>query len=277
MRPSQVVLGICSLVFFTCAVHAQEPEASPPPAAAGQPAAGAAQPAPAQSAPTATSPVVTLESPPSAAPTAGAEAQASPPAQPTEPQAAAGSSAPPADTGPQPAAAPRIGAPEPAPAVVRDELKFAIAGEVGWNSLAGLGVNGTYNVIPYLSLELGAGLSTVGYKLGVRARGNLLDSEWTPVVGVGYLFGSGTGGETVDVESDGDEASFRIYHSHYVQGVFGVNYTGTGGFAFMATAGYAWLLRENFKYVSGSDDLLDNVRPQMHGGVVVATSFGWAF
>jgi hypothetical protein len=160
---------------------------------------------------------------------------------------------------------------------VRQTLKYAIAGEIGWNSLAGLGVNGSYNVIPQLSLDVGAGLSVVGYKAGVRIRGNLLESEWTPIVGVGYLFGSGTMGETAETEIEKEKVKFRLYHSHYLQGVVGMNYTGEEGFTFMGTLGYAWLLRENFKLVSGPEDKASNIRPTVHGGVVLATSFGWAF
>jgi hypothetical protein len=170
-----------------------------------------------------------------------------------------------------------VAAPKEPAVPVRKVLKWAVAGEIGWNSLAGLGVNGTYNIIPWLSIDLGAGLSQVGYKGGVRLRVNLLESAWTPVVGVGYLIGAGTFGKAAKVETDDEELKFKIRASHYLQGVVGVNYTGDSGFAFMATAGYAPHLRENFVKVSGSDDLADDVKPAVHGGVVVATSFGWAF
>jgi hypothetical protein len=160
---------------------------------------------------------------------------------------------------------------------VRKARKFAIAGEIGWNSLSGLGANGTYNIIPQLSLDVGAGISEVGLKGGIRVRGNLLESEWTPVLGFGYLVGSGTGGNETTYKANGDEIRFKLHRSDYLQGVIGANYTSTEGFAFMVTAGYAWLLRENFVKVSGSDDLANDIKPMFHGGVVIATSFGWAF
>jgi hypothetical protein len=230
--------------------------------------------APAQSTETSAAPVVTLENPTAPA----APESASPaPTQAADTQAPA-TAATPTRAGPEPAVPVlSVAAPKPPPAPVRQTRKFAIAGEIGWNSLAGLGVNGTYNVIPQLSLDVGAGLSVVGYKTGVRVRGNLLESEWTPTVGVGYLFGSGTGGTTVEAKVDDDTVRYRLYHSHYVQGVIGMNYTGEGGFAFMGTLGYAWLLRENFKLVSGPEDKASNIKPVVHGGVAIATSFGWAF
>ena len=278
----------CICVFTARSARAQQPSGAPAPAAPEQPTAPAApeqptapaaQPAPAQSAPKSAAPVITLESPttpPSpeaASPEAASPAPATPAA--TQPPAAA---ATPSGPGTETAArALPLAAPKPPPAPVRQTLKYAIAGEIGWNSLAGLGVNGTYNVIPPLSLDVGAGLSVVGYKAGVRIRGNLLESEWTPTAGVGYLFGSGTLGTTAESEIENEKVEFRLYHSHYVQGVLGMNYTGEEGFAFMGTVGYAWLLRENFKLVSGPEDKAANIKPTVHGGVVLATSFGWAF
>ncbi|MBN1610552.1 MAG: hypothetical protein JW940_28235 [Polyangiaceae bacterium] len=218
--------------------------------------------------------MTTLENPTSATPAEAADPGAGDPAP-----APSATAQPPPTAATSETAAPAlpVAAPKPPPAPVRQIRKYAIAGEIGWNSLAGLGVNGTYNVIPQLSLDAGAGLCMVGYKLGVRLRGNVLESEWTPVIGVGYLFGSGTAGETTRTEIEDEEIEFRLFHSHYVQGVVGMNYTGTEGFAFMVTAGYAWLLRENFQLVSGPEDKASSIKPMVHGGVVLATSFGWAF
>ena len=159
----------------------------------------------------------------------------------------------------------------------RAKRPFAIGGEIGWNSLAGLGVQATYHPIPYLAFDGGAGLSQVGLKGGLRVRANLLTSEWTPVLGVGFIYGSGTMGEKTEAQVEDESVTFQIWRSKYLQAVVGVNYTSVNGFVFMATGGYAFLLHENVHYLSGSEDALDTIKPILHGGVSVAFTFGYAF
>jgi hypothetical protein len=162
---------------------------------------------------------------------------------------------------------------------VRADRKWAIAAEAGWNGLAGVGANLTYNLVPRLSLDLGLGLSTVGIKSGARLRANLLESELTPFVGAGFLYGSGTDNKGIEVESNGNKARARILPSPYLQVVAGINYTpGNGGFTFMATAGYALLLRhKNVEYVSGSTTAYKDFRDICGSGIVLGASVGYAF
>jgi hypothetical protein len=160
---------------------------------------------------------------------------------------------------------------------IRARKKWAITAEGGWNGLAGVGANLTYNVIPRLSLDLGLGLSmAVGVKGGARVRLNLLESSWTPIVGLGFLFGSG--GEDGWAYSKADAVRVNVRPSPFLQTVAGVNYTGGGGFTLMATAGYAFLLRkENVEFVSGSTKAFDDARDFCGSGVVLGLSLGYAF
>jgi opacity protein-like surface antigen len=161
---------------------------------------------------------------------------------------------------------------------IRAQRRWAVAGEAGWNGLAGLGANFTYNVLPRLSLDLGLGLSAVGLKSGARVRANLLRSSWTPIVGLGFLYGWGAGDEEIKYTSKGDTARFHVRSSPYLQAVAGVNYTGGGGLTFMATAGYAFLLRkENLEFISGSTAAYDDARDLCGSGVVLGASLGYAF
>lgn len=160
---------------------------------------------------------------------------------------------------------------------IRAQRKFAASGELGWNSLSGLGANLAYHPIPEFAVELGAGLSQEGIKTGLRARLNLLRSHWTPVVAAGFLYGFGSGGQNVETKVGDESVTLRVKGSPYIQTVAGVNYTGPGGFAFMATAGWAFLLRENAVFVSGSRNAYDKIHPFFDGGVVVAVSLGYAF
>lgn len=176
---------------------------------------------------------------------------------------------------------PRAQALQTAPPVARKPnraaRRFAIAGEIGWNSLAGLGANFSYHPIPELALDTGLGLSQVGLKLGARARWNVLDTPWTPIAGVGFLYGLGSGNQDLKLTVNGDPVTLRLRGSPYLQTVAGVNYTGDGGFLFMATAGWAFLLRDNAEFVSGSRTAFDKVRPVFGGGIVIAAAIGHAF
>ena len=113
-------------------------------------------------------------------------------------------------------------------------------GQTSWNGLAGSGLMVAVNPIPYLSLDVGAGLSAIGWKSGVRLRANLLPGNLTPFIGGGYLVGSGTGTRTVDADDDGNEITFRVLGSEFVQAIAGINWMTTDGFTMMGGAGWAW-------------------------------------
>lgn len=167
--------------------------------------------------------------------------------------------------------------PPPDTRPIRAQRPFAIAGEVGWNGLAGLGANFSYHPLPQLALDAGAGLGLAGWKGGLRVRANLLTSAWSPLVGAGFLYQSGSAGEAVELQSEGDSAKLEVLGSSYAQLVAGVNYTGDEGFVFMATIGYAILFGDNTRFVSGSRAVYDDVRPLLGSGLVLSTSFGYAF
>lgn len=165
---------------------------------------------------------------------------------------------------------------------VRARRRFAIAGELGWNSLTGMGIHATFHPIPLLALELGTGLSTTGFKGGVRFRVNLLESAWTPTFGAAFMYGSGSGGKDlkvkVEVKDEEQTLKFRVLGSPYVQVVGGVNYTSRGGFVVMTTVGWAFLLRgHNIKYIDGPKESMEDIEPAFGGGLVIASALGYAF
>lgn len=181
---------------------------------------------------------------------------------------------------------PGVVAPESAPASapaaradsrpIRAQRRWAIAGEVGWNALAGLGADFSFHPSPYFALDTGLGLGLAGLKTGLRVRANLLPSAWTPLVGLGILYEGGASGARA-YRTRGDSAMVKITGSPYAQLVGGLSFTGADGFSFMATCGYAVLLKDNARYVSGSRTTYDDVRRLVAGGPVVAAAFGYAF
>jgi hypothetical protein len=228
---------------------------------------------------------------PGADPAAPAPAPAPLPPAPPPPEAPVASpAAPPASATAAPAPAPAPPAPvaisEPPPPPprsldgrpIRSKRPLFIGGELGWNGLAGFGVNFSYHPIPYLAFDAGLGLAFSGPRLGLRARANFLTSEWTPLLGVGMTYSPGSGGEEAEAESStGEKFTVEILPSGYVQLVGGVNYTGDEGFVFMATGGYAFLLDSNTSFGEGSREGYEEFRNILRGGVVISLAFGYAF
>jgi hypothetical protein len=161
---------------------------------------------------------------------------------------------------------------------IRVRRPFFIGGELGWNGLAGFGVNFSYHPIPYFAIDTGAGLSLAGWRLGARARANLLTSDWTPFLALGAIYSTGTGDQPIETESKSEKVKLRVLDSGAVQFAAGVNYTGREGFVFMATTGYSILVKENrTRYVEGSMDAYNDVRAIYTGGLILSVAFGYAF
>ena len=175
-------------------------------------------------------------------------------------------------------ALPALASAEEAPPV-RAQRKLMVGAELGWNSLAGVGVNASYHLLPRLSVDAGVGYSLVGAKLGARARVNLLTSEWTPFVAAGFLYGVGMGNRELSFPVGGQTVALRVTGSPFLQFVGGVDYTDPTGFTFLFTAGYAALLRENLVYSSGQDNALatQTLNPIFHSGIAVAAALGYSF
>jgi hypothetical protein len=168
--------------------------------------------------------------------------------------------------------------PDTDPRSNRERRPFFIGGELGWNGLSGLGVNFSYHPDPHFAIDTGAGLSITGWRVGVRARGNLLKSEWTPFLGAGISYASGSGGQDIELESKGEKAKLEVLSSPFLQFAGGVNYTGREGFVFTATTGYSLLLRDhNTEFLSGSPDAYEDVKVLYDGGLILSVAFGYAF
>jgi len=263
-----------SLVATQSAAQPAAPTQPTPPAATPLPAATPA-PAPAPVAPESLETPYNEAAPPATPPAASGTAPAA-----TVP-APAGAQPPPA--GPTP---PDI-QPDTRPLdSIRARRKLALLGELGWNGLAGFGPILTFHVDPHFSLDLGAGLSFLGWKAGVRGRYNFLTSPFTPFVGVGFNATSGLGQFTSDPKNDpqGDPNrepyTLNVKASYLVQGVVGFDYLHKGGFTMLACVGYSRLLNQNnVELVAGTltaqDRAVNNVL--FKSGAVVSFAAGYAW
>jgi opacity protein-like surface antigen len=183
-------------------------------------------------------------------------------AQEAAPAARSPEAAAPAASAPE-AAAPTASAARP----IRADRRIMVGAELGWNSLAGFGVNAAYHVLPWFSVDAGVGMSSFGLKTGLRARANLLTSEWTPFVAAGFLYGVGSGDRVLTTPINASESvSFRLGGSPFVQAVAGVDYTSDSGFTLLVTAGYAFLMGSNVNFVGNP--------PSAAGVQVLNTAFG---
>jgi hypothetical protein len=160
---------------------------------------------------------------------------------------------------------------------VRDKRRVMLGLELGWNGLAGLGLNASYNALSRLAFDAGVGLSGTGLKTGLRARVNLLTSEWTPFLGAGILYGFGLGNREVTIP--GNPLSFKVGPSPFAQLVAGVAFNDEGGFTLLLSAGYAALLRTNITVTSGPPDATSRQAIALitGGGLSLGVTLGYSF
>jgi hypothetical protein len=169
---------------------------------------------------------------------------------------------------------------------VRSRRRLALLGEIGWNGLAGFGPVLTYYPNPHVGLDLGAGLSLLGWKAGVRGRYNLLDKPWTPFLGVGFNATTGFGEVTFDPEKDldgnpnRDPVTVNLKPSYLIQTVLGVDFIHRHGFTMVGSVGYAALLNsDNIEILAGefTKDEKRAIDIAFKGGVVISLAMGYAF
>lgn len=165
---------------------------------------------------------------------------------------------------------------------VRAERRLALLGELGWNGLAGFGVNVSYHAHPQLTFDLGVGLAVVGGKLGLRARYNLLDNPVTPFVGVGLLGATGFEAPTRDIaaEDENRELNIKLEPSAFLQTVAGLDWTSRTGFTLVSAVGHARLLtHDNVVIITGepTEEEKRGFAIAFRSGVVISLAIGYSF
>jgi hypothetical protein len=170
---------------------------------------------------------------------------------------------------------------------VRAQRRLALLGEVGWNGIAGFGPNLVFNVHPHLAFDLGMGLSLMGWKVGLRARYNLLTGPVTPFIGVGAMGAGGLGDSPIPITDQADKAdpkrptlNIKVLPSAWVQTVAGVDWTSPHGFMLLGTVGYANLLSHDPVQVTSGTPTADEERAfdvLFRSSVVITIALGYAF
>ena len=164
---------------------------------------------------------------------------------------------------------------------VRDLRSSALTGNIGWNGLSGVGVS--FHVYPTtkIGVEGGLGLSSTGFKLGVIGKYLFTDKNFTPTVGAGFLYGTGSSIDiTYDATATQGMFTYQVNASPFIQIVGGFEYMSNGGFLIGFDAGYAALINgTNYTITSGSPnkDTLTAMDIALGSGIVLEVSIGFAF
>lgn len=167
---------------------------------------------------------------------------------------------------------------------IRARRRLALTGELSWNGLAGVGPILTYHVDPHFSLDLGGGLSLLGWKAGLRGRYNFLTSSFTPFLGLGFNAATGLGEVTVNPDQDTnpnrDPVTINMKPSYLLQGTLGFDFVHRRGFTLLGCIGYAWLLnRHNYDILAGelTAEEQKGFRIAFKGGPVISLATGYSF
>jgi len=162
---------------------------------------------------------------------------------------------------------------------VRLSHGFGISGNMGWNGLTGIGITVQSYMSTHIGLDAGAGLSSVGYKFAGRLRYLILEKNFTPMVGAGFIYGTGYPNQLIEYEYDGTTIIYVLNRSPYIQLVGGFDFVASNGFFIMANMGYAILLTENVELISGipTADMQTIMNITYGSGLVMEVSIGYIF
>ncbi len=160
----------------------------------------------------------------------------------------------------------------------RLQRPWVFSTELGWNSLGGVGLVLARHLDVNFTIEAGMGLSAVGPKVGLRGRYLFVPGAWTPFLGLGFLYGTGSGPGSDSTFGNISRYRYSIGPSPYLQAVIGLEYQSAGGFNFTAATGYVGLLRQNLTITgTASQDDLAALRTFTGSGPVFSVSLGYAF
>lgn len=158
--------------------------------------------------------------------------------------------------------------------VVRADRKVAIAGSIGFKSLAGVGGLVTYYATPHIAIDAGAGLGLQVFKGGVRGRYLFTKKRFTPYVGLG-LSHSPLAIEDVQVDnSNGSDYLIDLKASTYGQLSLGLEFLGYNGFLLGFDVGYSKLMNED-NFTNQGDPF--DAETQLAFDIIYGSSLNFSF
>ena len=165
---------------------------------------------------------------------------------------------------------------------IREQRRLALLGEIGWNGIAGFGPVIVFHVHPHVSFDLGAGLSLLGWKTGLRGRYNFTTRPVTPFIGAGIIGAAGFGDNPIPIDdnSGGNTVNIKVHPSAFIQAVGGVDWTSKSGFTLLGSGGYAFLISQDPVEITSGTPTRDQQRvfdAAFRSGVVASVAVGYSF
>ena len=164
---------------------------------------------------------------------------------------------------------------------VRMTRTVGVSGSLGWNGIVGVGATLQYYITPHFGLDAGAGIAMSGFKFSGRLRYIILEKNFSPIVGVGYMYSTGLTDQALELtdSTSGTTAIVEVLPSSYIQIVVGAELLINKGFFVMFTMGYAVLVNDNISLLSGStNQAIDTFLRRRYGsGIVTEFSIGYIF
>jgi hypothetical protein len=152
---------------------------------------------------------------------------------------------------------------------------------VGWNGLVGIGPTLQYYISPHVGLDAGAGIALSGYKFAGRVRYIFLEKNFSPIVGIGYVYSTGLSGQLLEISDSltGTKCIVEILPSSLLQFVGGAELLINKGFFVLATMGYVYQINSNISLISGKTNKnIDTFLRRRYGsGPVIEFSIGYVF
>lgn len=164
---------------------------------------------------------------------------------------------------------------------VRMTRSFGISGSLGWNGITGIGATVQYYITPHIGLDAGAGIAMSGFKFAGRLRYIILEKNFSPVIGVGYIYSTGLTDQFLEITDSVNNvtAYVEILPSSFIQIVAGAELLLNKGFFVMAAIGYAIQVNSNILLISGAtNEAIDRFLRRRYGsGIVMEFSVGYIF
>ena len=123
---------------------------------------------------------------------------------------------------------------------LRHQRRWAISGELGVNGLSSLiGPVFTWYAAPNIPLDLGTGLSAVGWRPGLRARYLFSQGKTAWFAGLGFKYGLGTAGAEAKVQDPDtkQDIKFKLEPSPFADVSMGMEFLANNGFLLILNGG----------------------------------------
>ncbi len=179
-----------------------------------------------------------------------------------------------------PASAAPVAAVDARRSSIREQRPFVLRGDLGWNTLAGLGLGVSYAATAHLIVDAGVGYVLSGPKAGARLRWNFTTGALAPFVAVGGIWSAGLARPQTINQGHDDEFTFHVGQAAYAQYVVGVDLQDDDRFSYRMEIGWAQDLRaRDLRLLSGTPSSADwnEVRTVAAGGLVIGGAIGYAF